>query len=665
MSLYLAALAVLTAGALAGPLLARRPALALSVGSAAAVVGSLLGLAAVLPFLLDAPPADRVLPWSEPLGAFHLRLDPLAAFFQAALFAVAVPASAFGAGYMKPYVGKRPLGAFVFFYGVLLVAISLVIASADGVLFLVAWETMTIASFVLVTFDDEKDQVRRAGFVFLVASHLGTAFLFALFLLLGRAAGSFDFVRFEAMRHAGAAAPWLLFTLGLVGFGTKAGLVPFHVWLPEAHPAAPSHVSALLSAVMIKTGVYGLLRLLGFLPPLGVGYGLLLGAIGLGSALVAITLTLGQGDVKKALAYSSVENVGLIVLGMGLAVAAGAAGHPVVAALGMGGALFHVWNHALMKGLAFLGAGTLVHAAHSQDLEKMGGLMARLPFTGALFLVGMATLAALPPLAGFASEWLLYLGLLSGAGASSGAGPLLGYLAVATLALVGAIAAISFTRIAGVALLGAPRSPEAAGAREVPAASWAPLALLAAGCVLFGLFPALPLRLVAPVAVQLGAVAAPQVLAPAAALSSTPRALALLLVSLAALLYLVGRRLRVDRPVAPSETWGCGFTAPTSRMEYTASSYSQLFVSGLVPRSLRPRVHAQSPRGIFPRKGAFRTDSQDPARTRLFDPLFRVLGDRMSRLRRFQAGRLNLQLLYTLLTLVALLAMLALPGRTP
>ncbi len=665
MNLYLAALAVLAAGALAGPLLARRPALALTVGSALAVAGSLLGLAAVLPFLLGAPPIDRVLPWSEPLGAFHLRLDPLAAFFQAALFAVAVPASAFGASYMKPYLGRRPMGAFVLSYGVLLLAISLVLAAADGVLFLVAWEAMTIASFVLVTFDDEKLQVRRAGFVFLVASHVGTAFLFALFLVLGRTSGGFDFVRFEELRGAGAAAPWVLFTLGLVGFGTKAGLVPLHVWLPEAHPAAPSHVSALLSGVMIKTGVYGLLRLLGFLPPLGVGYGLLLGAIGLGSALVAITLTLAQGDIKKALAYSSVENVGLIVLGVGLAVAAGAAGHPVVAALGIGGALFHVWNHALMKGLAFLGAGTLVHAAHSQDLDRMGGLLRRLPFTGALFLVGTATLAALPPLAGFASEWLLYLGLLrSGASAISGAAALVAYLAVATLALVGAIAAISFTRIAGVALLGAPRGPEAARAHEVPTAGWAPLALLAAGCVLFGVFPALPLRLVTPVAVQLGAVEAAEVLAPAAELASAPRALVIVLLALVIAIVLLRRRLS-GGGAAAADTWGCGFTAPTARMEYTASSYSQLFVWGLVPASLRPRVHFQSPRGVFPKKGSFRTDSQDPARTRLFDPLFRELGDRMSRLRRFQAGRLNLQLLYTLLTLVALLAMLALRERFP
>ena len=659
MNLYLAALAVLLAGALSGLLLGGRPALALRAGSIAAVLGSLLGLAAVLPFLLGASPAERLLPWSEPLGAFHLRLDPLSAFFQVALFAIAIPASAFGAGYMKPQVGRRPLAAFVFFYDLLLVAISLVLSACDGVLFLVAWEVMTVASFVLVTFDDEKLQVRRAGFVFLVASHVGTAFLLALFLLLGRNAGGFDFTRFEAVRASGPVAPALLFALGLIGFGTKAGLVPLHVWLPEAHPAAPSHVSALLSAVMIKTGVYGIFRMLGFLPDLTVGYGILLGAIGLGSALAAITLTLGQADIKRALAYSSVENVGLVVLGIGLGVAATAAGLPVVAAFGFGGALFHVWNHALMKGLAFLGAGTLVQAAHSQDLEKMGGLLSRLPVTGTLFLVAAAALAALPPLAGFSSEWLLYLGLLSGSGAASGAESLVGYLAVAILALVGALAAISFTRIAGVALLGTPRSPEAAAAREVPPSQWLPLALLASGCVLFGVFPSLPLRLLSPAAVQVGGAQVAAALAPAAASSAAPRAVVGVLIAI--VVGLIALRRRLGSAVVAA-TWGCGFSAPTARMAYTASSYSQLLLTGLVPLWLRPRVHLQAPRGIFPGRASFRTDPQDPARTRLFDPLFRVLGDRMSRLRRFQAGRLNLQLLYTVVTVLALLVALAFRG---
>jgi hydrogenase-4 component B len=657
-NLLVAALLVILAGAVSGLLLGRRPALALRVGSAAAVIGSLLGLAAVLPFLLGSPPAELKLPWSEPLGAFHLRLDPLSAFFQVALFAIAVPVSIFGAGHMKPYVGRRPLGAFVFFYDLLLVSISLVLASADGVLFLVAWEVMTVATFIVVTFDDEKLQVRRAGFVYLVASHTATAFLLALFVLLGRNSGSFDFVRFEALRGSGTVAPALLFGLGLVGFGTKAGLIPLHVWLPEAHPAAPSHVSALLSAVTINTGIYGLLRLLGFLPALPVGYGILLGALGLASALAAITLMLGQQDLKRALAYSSVENVGLVVLGIGLGVAASAKGLPVVAALGFGGALFHVWNHALMKGLAFLCAGTLVHATHSHDLERMGGLLARLPITGGLFLLAAASLATLPPLAGFSSEWLLYLGLLQGSGAATGAESLLGYLAVAVLALVGALAAISFTRIAGVALLGTPRSPEAAAAREVPRSGWLPLVPLAAGCAIFGVFPSLPLRLVVPVAVQVGGAQMAAALAPAADSSAAPWVVGVLIAVVVGLFALRRR----PGSTATAATWGCAFDAPTPRMAYTASSYSQLILSGMVPRALRPRVHVQAPRGLFPGRASFRTDPQDPARTRLFDPLFRAFGERMSRLRGFQAGKLNLQLLYTVVTLLALLAVLALRG---
>jgi hydrogenase-4 component B len=660
---YGGALAILLLGALAALAAARRPGLSLWLGSAAGAAGSALGLVAVVPVLLGGPAVEIQLRWSEPAGAFHLRLDPLAAFFQAALFAVAIPASLYGAAYMRRHVGRRPLAASVFFLDLLLASISLVLAAGDAVLFLVAWEVMTIASFALVTFDDAQAQVRQAGFTFLVASHLGTACLFALFLLLGRDAGGFGFDRFEALRGSATAAPALLFGLGLVGFGTKAGLVPLHVWLPEAHPAAPSHVSALLSAVMIKTGVYGMLRVLGFLPAAPSGYGLVLGGVGLASAVAGITLALGQRDLKRALAYSSVENVGLVFLGIGMGVVGNATASPAVAALGFGGALLHVWNHALMKGLAFMGAGTLVHAAHTQDLEQMGGLLARLPVSGALFLVGAATLAAVPPLAGFASEWMLYVGLLTGAGSAAGAVSMLGYLAVALLALVGALAAIAFTRIVGMALLGTPRSPAAAAAREVPPLQWAPLLLLAAACLLFGLFPALPLRGVAAAAVQVGGAQVAAGLAHPAVPAVVPPALALLLVALAAGLALLGRRLRAPRPARASETWGCGFDRPTPRMAYTASSYAQIVLSGLVPRALQPRVRLVPPRGVFPGPSSLRTEAQDPARTRLFDPLFRGLGDRMSRLRRLQAGRLNLQLLYTLVTLLALAAGLALRAR--
>jgi formate hydrogenlyase subunit 3/multisubunit Na+/H+ antiporter MnhD subunit len=422
-------------------------------------------------------------------------------------------------------------------------------------------------------------------------------------------------------------------------------------------------VSALLSAVVIKTGVYGVLRLLGFLPAAPAAFGLVLAGAGLASAVVGITLALGQRDLKRALAYSSVENVGVVFLGVGMGVVGGAAGMPAVAALGYGGALLHVWAHALAKGLAFLAAGTLAQAARTRDLERMGGLLARLPATGTLLLAAVATLAALPPLAGFASEWLLYVGLLTGAGAAAGAGSVLGYLAAATLAFVGALAAVAFTRLAGVALLGAPRSPGAAAATEAPALQRAPLLLLAGGCLLVGLFPALALRGVAAAVAQVAGAEAGAWLAPSAGLAVPPPAIGFGLLALAAALAALARRRRAAGGVRSSETWGCGFARPAPRMAYTASSFSQPLVFGLAPRVLRPRVRLLPPRGIFAASASLGTEPQDPAHTRLFAPLFHGLATRMARLRRLQAGRLNLQLLYTLVALLALGAGLALRSR--
>jgi formate hydrogenlyase subunit 3/multisubunit Na+/H+ antiporter MnhD subunit len=417
---------------------------------------------------------------------------------------------------------------------------------------------------------------------------------------------------------------------------------------------------------MIKTGIYGLVRVLSWLPPAPAGHGLALGAIGLLGAVAAITLAIGQRDLKRALAYSSVENVGIITLAIGLAVAAGARGEPGVAALAWGGALLHVWNHALMKGLAFMGAGAVAHAVHGRDLERMGGLLTRLPRTGSLFLLGLAALAALPPLNGFFSEWLVYLGLLGGAVGAPGGASIVAWVALATLALVGGLAAIAFARLAGVALLGAPRSPEAASAHEPSPGLWRPLAALAAACVALGLLPDLALRLALPALAQASGTAAPALeaqLAPTLHAVAVPvRVAALVLLALVAALALAARRVRARRPVEASETWGCGYTRPTARMQYTAASFGQLFLSGLAPRSFQPRGRIAPPKGVLPARATARFEVRDPARARLFDPLFRALGDRASRLRRYQADRLNLQLLYTVATLLVLAALLVLRG---
>jgi hydrogenase-4 component B len=661
--LFVAALLLIVAGGGAALALARRPAAALRVATASAVAGSALGLAASLRALAGGGVAALALPWTAPLATFRVALDPLSAFFEVALFALAIPAAWYGAEYMRPHVGRRGLPTFLFFQNLLVASIALVFAARQAVLFLVAWELMAVASFLLVSFEHERAEVRRAGLVFLVASHLGTAFLFAFFVLAARAAGSFDFDALAALRASPAVPAALLSALALVGFGTKAGLVPLHVWLPEAHPAAPSHISALLSGVMIKTGVYGILRVLLWLPPAGPGFGVALAGIGIAGALVAITLAFGQRDLKRALAYSSVENVGVIALAVGLALVARARGDAAVSAVAWAGALLHVWNHAAMKGLGFMGAGAVAHAVHGRDLERMGGLLARLPRTGAALLVGLAALAALPPLCGFASEWLVYVGLLRSAVTMPGGASIVAWLAVATLALVGGIAAAAFARAGGVALLGAPRSPEAEAAREPGAGLWGPLAALAVACALLGLFPGAALRLAAPALAQVsgaGAAALDAALEPALrALALPARAAAAVLVLAAVGFALLARRARAGRAEA-SETWGCGYARPTARMQYTASSFSQAFLSGLAPRSMQPRGRVAPPSGALPARASARFEVEDPARARLFDPLFRAIGDRALRLRRYQAARPNLQLLYTVATLLALAALLAL-----
>jgi NADH:ubiquinone oxidoreductase subunit 5 (subunit L)/multisubunit Na+/H+ antiporter MnhA subunit len=414
-------------------------------------------------------------------------------------------------------------------------------------------------------------------------------------------------------------------------------------------------------------GVYGILRVLGFLPPAPLAAGLVLGGIGLLGALAALVLALGQRDLKRVLAYSTVENVGLIAFGLGLGLVGAALHAPTVAALGVGGALLHVWNHALMKGLAFLGAGAVVHGVGTRDVERMGGLLRRLPASAGLLLFAAVALAALPPLNGFVSEWLLYLGLLDGGRVAPPALALLPYLALAALALVGALAAIAFARLVGMALLGSPRSPEAAAAHEGGPLLVGPLAALAAANVLVALFPGAVLRLLAPAAagiLRVGEAELLATLAPAAdALAGPIRVALAVLVLGGGLLTLLSRRLLSGREVHASSTWGCGFSAESPRVQYTAASFAELPLRAVAPRVLRPVARLAAPEGPFPRAAAFAQDGDDPARARVFEPAFRAIAGWFSQLRSFQQARLNLQLLYTLVTVLALSALLLFHAR--
>jgi formate hydrogenlyase subunit 3/multisubunit Na+/H+ antiporter MnhD subunit len=434
--------------------------------------------------------------------------------------------------------------------------------------------------------------------------------------------------------------------------------MPFHVWLPEAHPAAPSHVSALMSGVMIKTGIYGLLRSLTFLgaPPLWWGW-LLIG-IGLTSGVLGVLFALAQHDLKRLLAYHSVENIGIIALGIGVGLLGVSTGSPTLMVLGFGGGLLHVLNHALFKGLLFFGAGAVLQGTGTHEIDHLGGLLKRMPWTAATFLIGAVAISGLPPLNGFVSEFLIFLGAFQG-GATLGAAGAVPLLAlIAGLALIGGLAAACFTKAFGVVFLGEPRTEHASHTHETGWAMRLPMLLLAAGCALIGLF--------APVVV--GALQAVlenttglrrEVVRENLAAAAGPLALVVIgtvaFLLLLVALFLLRRGLLAGRPVEQGVTWGCGYVQPTARMQYTASSFVQP-VTTLFRWLLGTHRQVQRPEGVMPANASLTTETPDLCHGNLYRPGFLKVNWGLSKLRRLQQGQVQLYVLYIAVTLIVLLA---------
>jgi formate hydrogenlyase subunit 3/multisubunit Na+/H+ antiporter MnhD subunit len=509
-------------------------------------------------------------------------------------------------------------------------------------------------------FDHERAGVRRAGWTYLVATHLGTAALLVMFVLAGEAAGSFEFSDFARLSSAPPPFATLLFLLAVVGFGTKAGFVPLHIWLPEAHPAAPSHVSAVMSGVMIKTGIYGLVRMLVLLGPPIAWWGWLLVGIGVTSGVLGVLFALAQHDLKRLLAYHSVENIGIITLGLGLGTVGLAAGMPVLAVLGFGGGLLHVLNHALFKGLLFLGAGCVLHATGSREIDQLGGLLRRMPWTGACFLLGAVAISGLPPLNGFVSEFLIYVAAFRGVVGATGTVAVVasGLATIAALALIGGLAVACFAKAFGIVFLGEPRSVCAAGAHEVGPAMCGPMVLLAGACLTVGVLPGVAMRVLGPtltlVARQAGPAGAAAVTDAGDVVVVIGAGAALLAAGILAVTLLRSRLLR-GRAVETAVTWDCGYAQPTARMQYTASSFAQP-LTALFRVVLRTQTHAKPLVGLFPRQGTLVTETPDAFRETVFRPAFAAIGQALGRLRPLQHGRMHLYVLYIVLTLIALIA---------
>ncbi len=657
MTWMLLAMAILLVGAMAGLLLNRVDRNLSWLGAGSVVIAAVLGCIPAIRVLSGGATQQFHFPWPVPYGEFFVELDPLSAWFILPTLLLSALCAIYGVGYLRSWQGRRSLGPVWFFYGLLVLGMILVLLARSAVLFLFAWELMAVASFFLVTFEHERESVREAGWIYFVATHLGTAFLLAFFLLLARETGSMDFDVWAKQGIHTQGLAGVLFLLAVIGFGTKAGFMPLHVWLPEAHPAAPSHVSALMSGVMIKTGIYGLLRAFTFLgmPPLWWGWGLI--AIGLTSGVLGVLFALAQHDLKRLLAYHSVENIGIIALGLGVGLLGMHTGSSMLIVLGFGGALLHVVNHALFKGLLFLGAGAVLHGAKTLEIDHLGGLLKRMPWTAVTFLIGAVAISGLPPLNGFVSEFLIFFGAFKGGISTAGeiAVPLLAL--IAGLALIGGLAVACFTKAFGIVFLGEPRSEHVARAHETGWAMRLPMLILAAGCILIGLLAPVVVGSLQTVLASLTGLDPGAVSVDLAAAASP---LMFVVIGSGALLFLllalsvVRRGLLANRRVEETVTWGCGYAQPTPRMQYTASSFAQP-LTNLFKVLLGTRTRVLKPRGIFPPEAALETITPDISHEEMYRPMFERAEAWLSQLRWLQHGNAQLYVLYIAVTLIVLL----------
>ncbi len=614
-------------------------------------VGSLLGLMGLARIVSGQVEPSLSLTWGLPQSRFAVAVDPISALFLLPVFVVPLLGSVYGLSYWKqsehPANGRR-LGLF---YGLLAGAMALVVIARDGMLFLIAWEVMALAAYFAATAEDDKPEVRRAGWIYLIATHMGTLCLLAMFSYWRYVTGTFLLEPGQAI-PVGAAG--MIFVLALIGFGFKAGLMPLHVWLPGAHANAPSHVSAVMSGVMLKMGVYGIVRMTALLPSGAAWWGPSLLAVGAFTSVAGIAFAIGQRDLKRILAYSSIENIGIIAMGLGLALLGRSLGHGDWVVLGLGGALLHVWNHGLFKSLLFLNAGAIIHATETREIDRMGGLAKQMPLVMALFAVGAVAICALPPLNGFASEWMIYAGLFHTLGLGAEAGAPAAALAAVALAMTGALAVACFVKVLGTVFLGASRREGLGHAHEPPKTMLVPMAILACGCVGLGLFPLLVMPLLESSVRAWSVRPAPVSLAALLPLRQlTVAGLALGSIATGLLLFL--KRTLRTQTLREGQTWDCGYARPTARMQYTGSSLGNTLVD-LTAFLLWPKnCRTSALRGLFPRPSAFKSLVPDAVLDRLVSPAFKAAGQFLPRLRVLQQGQTYVYVLYILIIMIVLL----------
>ena len=510
-------------------------------------------------------------------GLERISVDAISALFLSIIAIASVATVVYSRGYVEGYFKRfSPTHISLHYTALVLLVVSMmmVVISSGGFSFLFSWELMTIASFILILFEADRQEVRRAALNYLVMMHIGFMFLVAGFVMLYNVTGSANFAAVEC--YFKVAKPLPLFVMFLLGFGMKAGLFPMHIWLPEAHPAAPSHVSAIMSGVMIKTGVYGILRMLQAIDhntELLYSIGLIVLLSGIVTGLWGVILAAMQNDVKRLLAYSSIENIGVILIGLGVAAVGHAAGSNLIGMCGMCGALLHIVNHSLFKTMLFMSAGNIYSKMHTTAMNQMGGLAKHMPVTAILMLFATVAICALPPLNGFVSELLIYIGMFNGV--SDGHEVLYAIGGIIALSLIGGVVVLAFSKLYGVVFLGSPRSHHVAECTEVDNQRIVAMAIPAVLILVIGLLPHYAIRPITLVAEAVTGGSSDVAYAAFAPMLQTLSYVGLMLLLLIALLYVAKRRAQLKRKIESGPTWGCGFTAPNIKMQYTGESFSE------------------------------------------------------------------------------------------
>ncbi|MBT3177326.1 MAG: hydrogenase [Desulfobacula sp.] len=586
------------------------------------------------------------------LNIFSLafQIDGLSGFFLVAIFTVSLLAAIYSFHYMDNSKNAVRTAVNYFFFSILIASMAMVVTAANIITFMLSWEIMSLSSFFLVIYKHHEPESRKAGYLYFVFSHVGAMFIFAAFAIVYGNTGSFGF---EGMGSLPETAKILVFIFSFIGFGSKAGIFPFHVWLPHAHPAAPSHISAVMSGVMIKTGIYGILRMYALLnlhTPLFGNIVLIAGVI---SGILGIVYALGQQDLKRLLAYSSVENIGIILIGLGIGMIGVSSGNPLMAVLGFTGGFLHILNHSIFKTLLFMGAGMVLHKTGTRSIDALGGLLKNMKITGAAVIIGSLAICGIPPFNGFVGEFFIYIGGFKGVALENWVF-VMSILGIVSLAIIGGLALACFTKVIGIAFQGEPRTKAAFNVDEKGPTMILSMSILAFACVLIGLFPKIiiwmPIKAVSALGLGYGRVP----LEPFEQMTGNISLAAAVFIIVLLLVIAIRSFLYKGKKITKSGTWGCGFTQPTVKMQYTGSSYASFILDFFRPAAPLEEDHPKIA-GRFPLNTYYKSHVNDLAELHMKKAVVNPVLFLFDKLRWIQHGDIHLYIGYILLAIILLL----------